>query len=54
MAIAHSIFILDGGFKWSFSAFDVSITVVPLKVALWLEKIYVCAFQKNNHTSVTK
>ena len=38
MAIAHSIFTLDGGFN-GFSAFYVSVTVVPLKVAIGLVNI---------------
>ena len=36
------------------AAFGLIFTVVPLKVALGLEKNDVWAFQKNNHTSVTK
>merc|ERR1712059_66488 len=50
MAIAHSIFTLDGGFQlFSFwAAFDLPMTVVPLKVALGLETFDFWAFQKNN------
>ena len=39
MALAHSIFTLDGGFQLILPAFDVSVTVVPLKVAIGLEEI---------------
>merc|ERR1712059_180166 len=34
-----SIFTLDGGFQLFWAAFDLPMTVVPLKVALGLEKI---------------
>ena len=43
MAVAHSIFQLF----WA--DFDLLVTVVPLKVALGLEKLDFGAFQKNNH-----
>ena len=39
MAVAHSIFTLDGGFQLFWAAFDLPMTVVPLKVALGLEKM---------------
>ena len=48
MAVARSIFTLDGGFQWFWATFDLPMTVVPLKVALGLEKIDVWSFQKNN------
>ena len=51
MAVANSIFTLDGGFQLFWAAFDLPMTVVPLKVALGLEKNDFWAFQKNNHTS---
>ena len=54
MDVAHSIFTLDGEFPLFRVAFDMPMTVVPLKVALGLEKIDFWAFQKNNDTSVTK
>ena len=50
MAIACSIFTLDGGFKLILSAFDVSVTVVPLKVAIGLEKIDFWVFKKSKCT----
>ena len=49
MAVAHSIFTLDGVVQLFWAAFDMSVTVVPLKVALGLEKFDFWAFQKNNH-----
>ena len=39
MAVAHSILTLDEGFPLFWAAFDLLMTVVPLKVALGLEKI---------------
>ena len=48
MAVAHSIFTLDGGFQLFWAAFDLHMTVVPLKFALGLEKIDFWAFKKNN------
>ena len=45
-ALAHPIFTLDGRFQLFLSAFDVSVIVVPLKVAIWLKKIDFWAFQK--------
>ena len=44
MAVAHSIFTLDGGFQLLWAAFDLLMTVVPLKVALGLKKIDFWAF----------
>ena len=38
MIIARSIFTLDGRFQLFLSAFDLSVTVVPLKVAIGLEQ----------------
>ena len=49
MAIAHSIFTLDGGFQLFWAAFYLPMTVVPLKVALGLEKFDFWAFQKKNY-----
>ena len=49
MAVAFSILTLDGGFKLFQAAFDLPMTVLPLQVALGLEKIVFWAFQKNNH-----
>ena len=50
MAVACSIFTLGGGGVQLFwAAFDMPVTVVPLKVALGLEKIDFWAFKKNNH-----
>ena len=43
-----SIFTLDGGFQMFWAAFDLPMTVVPLKVALGWEKIDFWPFQKNN------
>ena len=37
-----------GGFQLFWKAFDLHMTVVPLKVALGLEKFDFWAFQKNN------
>ena len=48
-ALADPIFTLDGGFQLFWAAFDLPMTVVPLKVALGLEKFDFWAFQKNNH-----
>ena len=49
MAVAHSIFTLVGGVQLLWAAFDMPVTVVPLKVALGLQKFDFWAFQKNNH-----
>ena len=38
MAVAHSIFTLAGGVNY-LSAFDISVTVVPLKVVIGLGEI---------------
>ena len=46
MAVAPSIFILDGGFQLFWAAFDLPMTAVPLKVALGLEKIDFGHFKK--------
>ena len=34
MAVARSIFTLDGGFQLFWAAFDLTFAVVPLKVAI--------------------
>ena len=39
MAVAHSIFTLDGWVQLFWAAFYMPVTVVPLKVALWYKKI---------------
>ena len=46
MTVAHLIFTLDGGFQLFWAAFDLPMTVVPLKVALGLEKFDFWAFKK--------
>ena len=46
MAIAHSIFTLEEDCLMFFSAFDLSFTVIPLKVAIGLEKNDFWAFKK--------
>ena len=48
MAVAHSIFNSELGFQLIWTAFDLPMTVVPLKVALELETFDFWAFQKNN------
>ena len=53
MTVAHSIFTLDGWVQLFWAAFDMPITVVPLKVALGLEKIDFWSFQKNNRKKLT-
>ena len=49
MAVAHSIFTLDGWVQLFSAAFDMPVTGVALKVALVYKKIVFWAFQKNNH-----
>ena len=49
MAVACSIFILDGWIQLLWAAFDMPVTGVPLKVALGYKKIVFWVFQKNNH-----
>jgi len=49
MAVARSIFTLDGGFQLFCAAFDMPMTGVTLEVALGYKKIVFWAFQKNNH-----
>ena len=50
MAVACSIFTLGGeGVQLFWAAFDMSVTMVPLKVALGCKKIDYWAFKKNNH-----
>ena len=46
MAVACSLFTLEEGVKLLWAAFDMPMTVVPLKVALGLEKIDLWAFKK--------
>ena len=53
MAVAHSIFTLDGGFQLFYAAFDMPVTGVALKVALGCKKIVFWPFQKNNQQTVT-
>ena len=46
MAVAHSIFTLDGAVQLFWAAFDMPVTGVPLKVALGYKKIvFFSAFQ---------
>ena len=45
MAVAHSIFTLDGGFQLFCADFDMPVTGVALKVALGYKKIVFWAFQ---------
>ena len=47
MALAHSIFTLEGGFQLFWAAFDLLLSVVPLKVATGLEKVDVWALKKS-------
>ena len=49
MAVAHSIFSLDGWVQLFWAAFDMPITVGPLTVALGCETFDFWAFQTNNH-----
>ena len=49
MAVAHSIFTLDGWVQLFWAAFDMPMTGVPLEVALGYKKLFFWAFQKNNH-----
>ena len=48
MVVAHSISTLDGWVQLFWAAFDMPITMVPLKFALGLKKIDFWAFKKNN------
>ena len=45
MAVACSIFTLCGGLQLFWAAFDMPVTVVPLKVALGWDKFDFWAFQ---------
>ena len=49
MAVARSIFTLDGAVQLFWAVFDMPLIMVPLKVALWLGKLDLWALQKNNH-----
>ena len=49
MAVACSIFTLGGRVQLFWTAFDMPVTGVPLKVALGYKKIVFWVFQKNNH-----
>ena len=53
MAVARSIFTLDGGFQLFCAAFNMPMTGVALKVALGYTKIVFWAFQKNNRKNLT-
>ena len=44
-----TIFTLDGGFQLFWAAFDLPMTVVPLKVALGWDKLDFWALKKSNH-----
>ena len=46
MAVACSIFTLDGWVQLFWAAFDMLVTVVPLKVPLGWHKFYFWVFQK--------
>ena len=52
MALAHPIFTLDGVVQLFWAAFDMPVTVVPLKVALGLGNFDFWAFQKSNQASL--
>ena len=47
-ALADPILTLDGGFQLFWAAFDLPMTVVPLKVALGLEKFDFWPFKKKS------
>ena len=49
MAVARSISTLGGWVQLLWTAFDMPMTGVPLKVALGYKKIVFWVFQKNNH-----
>ena len=49
MAVACSIFNLGGQIQLFWTAFDMPVTGVPLKVALGYKKNVLWVFQKNNH-----
>ena len=49
MAVARSIFTLGGQVQLFWTAFDMPVTGVPLKVALGYKKMFFLALQKNNH-----
>ena len=51
MAVAHSIFNLGGRVQLFWTAFDMPMTGVPLKVALGWHKFDFWAFKKNNHAN---
>ena len=51
MAIAQSIFTLNGWFQLFWAAFDLALTFLALKVVIGLRKIYFWAFKKNNQVS---
>ena len=53
MAVACSIFTLDGWVQLIWAAFDMSVTVVPLKVALGFAKFDLRAFKKIIRISLT-
>ena len=45
MAVAHSILTLGGQVQLFWTAFDMTVTGVPLEVALGWQKFYFLAFQ---------
>ena len=56
MAVARSIFTLDGGVQLFWAAFDMPMTVVPLKVALGQDKFdfwTLKKFNKDTHLTYT-
>ena len=50
MAVAHSIFTLDGAVQLFWAAFDMPVTEVPLKVALGYKKLVFWHFKKSSWT----
>ena len=52
MVVARSIFTLGGRVQLFWTAFDLMLAVVPLKVSLEWHKLDFWAFQKNNQASV--
>ena len=49
MAVAHSIFTSGGWVQLFWTAFDMPVTVEPLKVELGYNKFVFWAFQKYSH-----
>ena len=56
MAVAHSIFTLGGRVQLFWTAFDMPVTGVPLKVVLGYKKLFFGHFKKiieKNHLTIT-